>query len=129
MDGFRGNSHPVGERAAAAEHDVAGRQLELPHCPRIQREQPSESPLTDAEALQRGGVDRAAGEASADAGLVVEQREDRRVGIQVGDRSERPLGATHHEQVVVRQGHTSVRHEGCRQSGQGDLAYRQLTAH
>ena len=52
------------------------------------------------------------GEAPAGGVLVVQQREDGRVGVQVGDGGERALGAAHDQQVVVREADASGERRG-----------------
>jgi hypothetical protein len=92
-----GHAYTVGERAAAAEHHVAGGQSQALDRERVERQQPPEARLADAQPLQWGGRDRASGEAAARPRFVVEQREDRRLVEQFGDRREGPLGAAHHQ--------------------------------
>jgi hypothetical protein len=89
------------ERAAAAQHDVARRRREPADRPRIERQQPPETALVDAEAIERRGVNVVRCEAPVGARLVVQQREDRRARIHLGDRRKRPLGAAHHQQIIV----------------------------
>ncbi len=112
MYGTVGYAHPVCEGAAAAEHDVGGGQVQPLDGHRIQRQQPPERGLAHTQVLQRGGRDRAAGEAPARTGLVVEQGVDRRFAEHLSHRGERTLGAAHHQQVVMCQRHTLGGHRG-----------------
>src|SRR6202007_647591 len=95
------DSQSVGEGAAAADDHAARRRGKPSTGPRVEWQQAPEVALADAEPVERRGVQRTPSKASAGALLVVQQREDRTLRIRLCDRSERPLGAAHDEQVVV----------------------------
>ena len=101
------------KRTAAAQHDVAGLRSQALHGERVEGQQSPEGGLTNAESLQRRGGYRSPGEASRGCLLVIEQGEDRRGVVELGDRRERPLGPAHHEQVVVCERHSlrACRHQ------------------
>ncbi len=102
MNCMLGDVEPVCEGAAAAHDHVAGGRAQPSRGEGVERKQPPEVFLGDTQALQWRGRHRPAGEAPPGAVLVVEEREDRRVTVELGDRGEGALGAPHDEQVVVR---------------------------
>ena len=103
VNGAVGNANAVGEGAAAAQHDIRLRKLQPLDRERVERQQASECRLAHPEALEGRCRDRVTRETPVRALLVVQQREDRSLGVEVGDRGERALGAAHDQQVVVDQ--------------------------
>ena len=93
--------HRVGPGAGAGDHQVVAAQVEGLDRGGVERQEGAEGARVGTQALEEGGVDVAVRQPPLGAPLVVDGGEDVRIGIQLADLEEDPVGPPQADHEVV----------------------------